>query len=324
MRKTCIMMLSLLCLPAAPAPAGPQEHPAASFKLSLWRAVFLQGTEAGNASGLAMGGDGYLYLVDDRGPTPPDWRMDLPVLYRLPADSLVSLSSRVPPLEAVGFAQDTRAFASLAAKAHKRHKFDLEGLAPVGENRFWAVDERDGLLLELDIGKGTIDLVAPAETLFQGQDDLGAGGINRSFEGITVIDSQLFLAHEMMPALVVRYHLSEQGPRPAGRILIEGSLDLTDADNDGGMLYFLGRMNSTVFKVDPESGSLVARADFSEIADSSAFRYSNPMDFFRNSEGLAVKGDFIYVVLDGNGQATLADPEQKAPLLLIFNRPRGF
>ena len=219
--------------------------------------------------------------------------------------------------------KDTRAIVSLAGQDDTQHKFDLEGLVSVGENRFWAVDERDRLLLELDIEKGTLKLVASARTLLEGQEDLGGGGINRSFEGITKISNRLFLAHEMMPSLIVCYRV-DGGLRPSGRILIDGSLDLTGADSDKGRLYFLGRMNSTIYKVDPESGSVIARADFSEIADSTAFRYQNPMDFFRNSEGLVVQGDFIYVVLDGNGKSILSDPLQTAPLLLIFSRPPGF
>jgi Esterase-like activity of phytase len=295
------------------------------IKLHLRRAVFLEGSQSGNTSGLAMPEDGYLYLVDDRGPAPPDWKMYTPVLYRVPVDSLINSSALVPPLDVVGFLGDTKAFASLAGKLNKQHKFDFEGLMPLGSNRFWVVDERDHLVLELDIVKGSITLVAGAKSLLKAQDDLGGGGINRSFEGITRIGSQLFLAHEMLPNLVLRYQLEDNGSIiPAGRISIEGSLDLTDADNDGGNLYLLGRMNSMVYKVAPDTGRLLARADFSQIADSSAFRYENPMDFFRNSEGLAVKDKFIYVVLDGNGKATLADPDQKAPLLLIFDRPPGF
>ena len=304
-----LILLSIFLLAAAEV-ACSQESSAKGVKLRLRRAVFLEGAQSQNFSGLAMSEDGWLYLVDDRGPTPPDWRMVQPVLYRVPVDSLLNPSTRIPALEAITLFKDTGAFASLAAQAHKRHKFDLEGLASVGKNRFWAVDERDRLLLELDIEKGSIELVAPAETLFQGQDDLGAGGINRSFEGIAKIGDRLFLAHEMMPNLVVCYRIGDSGFRPEGRILIDGSLDLTDADNDGGLLYFLGRMNSTIYKVDPESGQVIARGDFSEIADSSAFRYQNPMDFFRNSEGLVVSGDFIYVVLDGNGKSILSDPLQ--------------
>lgn len=317
-----LILLSFFLLAFAEA-ARLQAAPEKPLKLSLWRAVFLEGTEAGNASGLAISADGWLYLVDDRGPVPPDWRMDTPVLYRMPVDSLINPASRIPPLEGVTSFKDTGAFASLAGKAGKQHKFDLEGLASVGENLFWAVDERDRLLLELDIKKGTLKLVASAQTLLEDQEDLGGGGINRSFEGITKIGDRLFLAHEMMPSLIVCYRV-DGGLRPTGRILIDGSLDLTGADSDKGWLYFLGRMNSTIYKVDPESGSVIARADFSETADSSAFRYQNPMEFFRNSEGLVVKGDFIYVVLDGNGKSILADPRQKAPLLLIFSRPPGF
>ncbi|MEA2064180.1 MAG: esterase-like activity of phytase family protein [Gemmatimonadota bacterium] len=292
-------------------------------RLSLWRAVFLAGAEGANTSGMTMGEDGWLYLVDDRGPAPPGWTADTPILYRVPADSLTGGSCYVPPLEAIRFSAEGGGFAALAKAAHKRHKFDFEGVASVGLGRFQAVDERGRLILELDCLQGSVKLVADEKTLLQGQEDLAGAGVNRAFEGIAMIGDRLFLAHEMSPSLIMRYSL-EGGIKPEGRILIEENFDITGLDSDGGWLYALGRMQSKVFKIDPASGRAVARADFSQYADSSAFRYRNKMDFFRNSEGLVVKGDFIFIVLDGNGQPILDDPEQRAPLLLIFNRPPGF
>ena len=105
---------------------------------------------------------------------------------------------------------------------------------------------------------------------------------------------------------------------------IQGSYDITDLDSDRGFLYALGRTNSLVYKIDPESGKILAVASFRKEADSSRYRYVNRRDSYRNSEGLVVKGEHILVVLDGNFQPAIEDSAQRAPLLLVFNRPENF
>jgi len=229
----------------------------------------------------------------------------------------------MPRLEAVKLGLTSEEFARVADQVGKVFKYDLEGLDLVAPNRIWAVDERDRLILEFDLGAGSMKPLAGPEVLLRGQQDLAAGRVNNGFEGIARLGNKLFLAHEMRPCLVVSYLLNHK--LEAGqRIIIQGALDINGLDSDNGFLYVLARTKSLIYKIDPAKGSILALADFSEAADNRKYRYFNRQDYYRNSEGLVVKGKYILVVMDGNFQSTMEDPEQRAPLLLIFERPENF
>ena len=292
-----------------------------TLRLKLLKAVFLEGAGVYNLSGMALSADGWLYLSDDNGPAPPGWEVENPVLLRLKVDSLIDPKIAVPHIEALEIGQD--AFARLAKQTGKMFKYDLEGVAVADKNRLWAIDERDRLLLEYDLSTGSLTCLAGPEELLKGQDDLASGRINNGFEGITVIGKRLFLAHEMFPNLIASYRLNGK-LEPGPRITLEGSSDINGLDLDRGFLYALARTGSMIYKINPENGQTSTVAEFRETADSSAYRYQNPREYYRNSEGLAVKGGYIFVVCDGNGKFILGNPDQRAPLVLIFKRPETF
>ena len=294
-----------------------------TLQLELTRAVYLESSGAFNLSGLALSEDGWLYFCDDNGPAPPDWTCDNPVILRVPLDSVLRAGAAVPELEPVELVSRPDAFAAVAEQTGKVFKYDFEGIEVAAPGRLWLVDERDRLLLEFNLASKMFTCIATPEVLIQHREDLSLGRINNGFEGITRIGSRLFLAHEMMPALIVSMHL-DRDFEPAGAFRIEGGYDITDLDSDRGSLYALGRTGSLVYKIDPESGKTLAAASFRKVGDSRRYRYVNRREFYRNSEGLVVKGGHILVVLDGNFQRSLEDSTQRAPLLLVFKRPENF
>ena len=310
----------LLQLEFRPLQAGPQPD---TLQLQLVRHVFLESGGAFNLSGMAASEDGWLYFCDDNGPAPPDWQPENPIILRARLDSVLDPAVKAPRLEPVEPAGGQAAFAALAAQTGKAFKFDLEGIEVAAPGRLWLVDERDRLLLELDPGSGKISCLAGPGVLLQGRKDLASGRINYAFEGIARIGDRLFIAHEMLPDLILSYNI--EGKFSAGRVIeIPGSYDLCDLDRDRGSLYALARTRSLVYKIDPDDGKILAVADFHLTADNPVYRYWNREDFYRNSEGLVVKGRNIFIVLDGNFQTMMEDPNQRAPLLLIFDRPAGF
>ena len=294
-----------------------------TLQLELTRAIYLESSGAFNLSGMALSEDGWLYFCDDNGPAPPDWKLDNPVILRVPLDSVVHTESNVPALQVIEPSSGSGVFASLAEKAGKAFKYDFEGIEIAAPGSLWLVDERDRLLLEFNLASRTMACIATPEVLLQDREELARGRINYGFEGIARIGSRLFLAHEMMPNLIVSMRL-DRDFEPAEETQIEGSYDINDLDSDRGFLYALGRTGSLVYKIDPESGKTLAVASFRKVGDSSKYRYVNQRDFYRNSEGLVVKGEHILVVLDGNFQSTIEDSTQRAPLLLVFNRPENF
>jgi len=308
-----------VCLAAVPLSG---QNAPDSVEMHLQRAVFLEYPEVFNLSGVAIDSTGQVFFADDRGPNPPDWQPENPVLLTVRLDSLLHAGGGVIRLSPVGPSGGVFDFATLARKAAKVNKFDLEGLCLAPGGKLWAVDERDRLLLEFDPASAQIGLVARPEVLLRGQEDLLAGGLNTAFEGVACLGNRLFIAHEMRPAVILVYRM-DKGMELERRIESTGSPDLTDLCVDGGELYALGRMKSEVYKIDPESGNLLAVASFKACADSLKYRYVNQREEYRNSEGLGLTDGFVLVALDGNFQPLLQSVERR-PLLFIFPRPRGF
>jgi len=317
-RDTALPTLMMLLL--IPLCAKAQD----TLRLELERAVRLDGGGAYNLSGMALGADGYLYFTDDNGPAPTDWEPLNGVFLRIKLDELLDSGNETPVLETLEVAGGGKTFAALADSCGKGFKYDLEGVAVLDDGKLWACDERDRLLLEFDPVKRTLRQVAGYRELAAGDDRLAAGRINNGFEGIAVTGSRLFLAHEMYPNLIVRYTLAGGKVAMDSVLEIKGSSDITSLESDGGALYALGRTGSLVYRLDPASGNVTAVASFGREADNPAYRYRQQMDYFRNSEGLAVGHERIFIVLDGNFQTGLDNENERRPLLLIYKRPKGF
>ncbi len=317
-----IALISLLTIPLCGwcAAAAPD-----TLVLELERALRLQSQGALNLSGLALGGDGYLYFSDDNGPAPVGWQLQNPVLLRIRLEDVLESSNKNPRLEALEALEDQNRFASMAERSGKAHKFDLEGVAVAGDGKLWAVDERDRLLIEFDPGSGAMRQVAAYRELALWHDQLAGGRINNGFEGIALLEDKLFLANEMFPGLIARYTLdSTGGVKPDTVFAIAGNHDITGLECSDGALYALGRSASMVYRLDPETGQVTAVASFRREGDDPRYRYRQRMDRYRNSEGLAVGKGRIFIVLDGNFQPSLVDDNQRLPLLLIYKKPAGF
>jgi hypothetical protein len=153
---------------------------------------------------------------------------------------------------------------------------------------------------------------------------MAGAGINTGFEGIAATDGKLFLAHEMFPNFIVRYSIDGGAFKPDTIINIPGSSDITGLEYEGGSLYALGRTGSHVYKLDPVTGAVKTVAAFGREADNQAYRFEQPVDYYRNSEGLAVGRGRVFIVLDGNFKVGLADQNERRPLILIYKRPAGF
>lgn len=292
-----------------------------SVDLNLERTVFLECPGVLNLSGIALDSSGAVYFADDRGPVSPDWIETNPVLVVAPLDSILRSPGGKVTLSPAGPAGGFD-YSGLAKKTGKESKFDIEGIAPDGPGRLWAVDERDRLLLEFDLKSGAIRQAAGAETLLGGQEDLLAAGLNTSFEGVARIGDCIFIAQEMRPSMILVYRISK-GFRLERRVTVPDCPDLNDLCAENGFLYALGRTKSEIYKIGPESGVILAVASFKACADSIQHRYVTQREEYYNSEGLGLTGRYVLVVLDGNGQP-LRQSDERRPLLFIFRRPAGF
>ena len=299
-------------------------HEPENYRLELYRAVFLKGSETVNASGITYDKNGCFYIVDDKGPAPSSWVKKRPVLYSLDADFLTELDSTGLHLQPADSAIGSESFAEAAKAAGKEYLFDFEGVCCNGEGRFLAVDERDRGIFELDIINGTIVPVITHEQLLEGLDFLLDAKLNNGFEGIATDNETLYLAQEMFPSAILVYKRDSVSIHHDKTITLEKNIDITDLSFFEGQLYALGRTASRVFKLDPRSGEVIATADFMTFADSITFRYQNAMPFYRNSEGITIDNKFIYIVLDGNGQSMMDGSGRRETLMFVFKKPEGF
>jgi hypothetical protein len=315
----CLLFLALSACAGDAQSSGP-------ITLELKRAVRLDAGGALNLSGLAFGGDGCLFVTGDNGPAPSGgWMEPNPVILRVRVDSVLDSRIQTPRLERLAVDDGGRSWAELARRVRKSFKFDLEGVAAVGEGRLWIIDERDRLLLEYDIESAKIREVAGFLELASWCGPLASGGINNGFEGIAAIGGTLFLANEMFPSLIARFSISAEGTvSPDTTFEIKDNHDCTGLDSDGVHLYALGRTASTIYRLDPETGEVTAAASFRREADNPEYRFRQRREEYRNSEGLALSVDYIFVVLDGNFQPSVADDAIREPLLLVYHRPAKF
>ncbi|MCF8104451.1 MAG: esterase-like activity of phytase family protein [Desulfohalobiaceae bacterium] len=104
---------------------------------------------------------------------------------------------------------------------------------------------------------------------------------------------------------------------PKGR-----SPDFSGLFRDAGGLYVLERGAYLICRMRPgdkgfEEGSAWS---YQSIVTSPELRYASMR--FGRAEGLCMDDDLVYVILDNNGQAREASPNDRRPILLIMKRPK--
>lgn len=101
---------------------------------------------------------------------------------------------------------------------------------------------------------------------------------------------------------------------------INSEPDFAGADIDGAFLYVLYRNERLVMKVDPQRSQLVDVRSYRH-AEQGLYQQRNP---FGLAEGLVVRKDRIWIVLDNNNRPRVSNPQDRRPVLLSFIRPKGF
>ncbi len=101
---------------------------------------------------------------------------------------------------------------------------------------------------------------------------------------------------------------------------VDSEPDFAGADFDNGFLYILYRNERLVLKVNPKNNSLESTYSYRHAEDN-LYQQRLP---FGLAEGLVVKGNRIYIVLDNNRRPRMNNPSDIRPVLLSFVRPKGF
>jgi hypothetical protein len=97
--------------------------------------------------------------------------------------------------------------------------------------------------------------------------------------------------------------------------------DFADLTLTGGEVYALVRNAHAVVKLTRTPDAWIEGRAFSYAAVENDPRWAYQNRTYGLAEGLAIGEHQVFVVLDTNGQARAADPGDRRPLLLVFERP---
>jgi hypothetical protein len=144
---------------------------------------------------------------------------------------------------------------------------------------------------------------------------------NAYIEGVETQINGLILAAEREPRGLIRQEGdTESFYVQSGEKLVEDELsyDYTGLDNYNGKMMVLERNHYKVCELSDEYVS-VACYLFEDIAKSLEWGYNTGK--YGLAEGLVIDGGSLWIIVDNNGDARKADPNDTRPTILKFNNP---
>ncbi|HJN30414.1 MAG TPA: esterase-like activity of phytase family protein [Candidatus Latescibacteria bacterium] len=211
-------------------------------------------------------------------------------------------------------------------------KLDFEGLA-FADGSFYLVSESCLRVLHVNENGGGLDWITP--NVGKAATEAGLFGVkNAHLEGIALFGPRrILLAVEREPRGLIEVSWEEGADEDEPQIKAWATdetmltlpepraVDFADLHLDGGGLYALVRNADAVVPIEWSEGHLeeLDEWSFRHVVEDSAYAYSNQT--FGKAEGLAMDDERVYIVLDNNGQARLADDTDTRSQLLIFTRP---
>lgn len=224
---------------------------------------------------------------------------------------------------------ELKAFSEGKPEAEGPMALDLEGMDIDENGNFYLLCERCFAVIRVT-PEGKTDWVSPAfyeqglkKGLFVTD---GAGGEALAFIG----KNKLLISAERQPRGLLTMDITNR-KKPAvtaysmNKTSIyhpeERNTDITGFYFDHGDLWCLSRNSETIFRfvyTDDEYWEKDVYS-FGHVTNNEDYAYQDMT--FGMAEGFTMDGQYIYIVLDNNAIARAQDPEDKRPLLLIFQRP---
>lgn len=226
-----------------------------------------------------------------------------------------------------------------------RFMYDLEGITGCGGHLFVVSEEPRTIIRINPKTKATTSHTLDVEDYYKRSARMRhpiarfSFHPNAGFEGITCDPKtgRLYVVQERQPRyILVVSKPSEWKQGKKLRILshfdlptfslprqirgIDSEPDFAGADFDSGSLYILYRNERLVLKVNPKTNSLVSSYSYRHVEDN-LYQQRLP---FGLAEGLVVKGNRIFIVLDNNRRPRVNNSSDIRPVLFSFVRPKGF
>ncbi|WP_207060608.1 hypothetical protein [Motiliproteus sp. SC1-56] len=263
-------------------------------------------------SGLAVCGDRLLMVSDDH-----DDRVFelLPGPRQARARVFIEIKVGAPPTLPN---YTSRRLRRLAAKG----RWDWEGIACEAGELFLLSETLAQVLAVDSQGLGTW----MGTSLYRAGRDIGLFALPNAFaEGLTLTPSQAFVAGERQPRGLV---IAERGRRPwprARALWLTPFPDLMSPHDFSGLwaetdtLYTLERNHYQVCRRPPPDFKANRCWGYRHVEQAPDLAYRDQR--FGKAEGIARRGDLLYLVLDNNHGPRAADPEDRRPWLFVFSVP---
>jgi hypothetical protein len=209
-------------------------------------------------------------------------------------------------------------------------RLDFEGITCDDEGNFYLVSERALRILRVERDGSRSRWITPS--LKQYGEKSGLFTItNGGLEGIAFVGpGHFFLCAERQARGILKvftepltFHARawncDEGETPSHPTRPP---DFSDLYYEKGVLYALGRGTEWIARIEvTESGVCLETPLWSLAPILSDPRYDYIDSTYGQAEGFCMDADRLYVILDNNGQARKAAPEDNRPLLFIFERP---
>lgn len=211
-------------------------------------------------------------------------------------------------------------------------RLDFEGLA-YADGSFYLVSESCLRVLHVSENGGGLEWITP--NVGDAASEAGLFGVeNARLEGLAILSPRRFLlAAERGPRGLIEVWWEETDKQDKPHIQAwetdmtmltlpePRAVDFTDLHLDGGGLYALVRNADAVVPINWSNGKLeeLDEWSFRHVVNDPTYAYVNQT--FGKAEGLTMDDERVYIALDNNGQARLADDTDHRSQLLIFARP---
>ncbi len=206
---------------------------------------------------------------------------------------------------------------------------DFEGITVDPAGNFYLVSEEAFRILKVSAGGQSAEWVTPDLQPFGAQVGLFKKN-NANFEGLSITDDKNFtLCAEREPRGIMQLNLADL-PQSITAIkqdhAVLPSPGRRTADYAGlaffnGSIFCLERGIHAVTELSISDGKISEKSlwTFAHVENDAAWRYEN-MEY-GHAEGLFVNKDFVYIIIDNNGDARQDDNNDRRPLLFIFAKP---
>jgi uncharacterized protein YjiK len=210
----------------------------------------------------------------------------------------------------------------LAKVSPKRSaRFDCEGLAADPSGNLYLSEESQRMAYKLS-SDGKLESIqvdwSPVSRFF-GPD------VNASFEGIAVDGDRMYLANERSAARIIVVDLKHTNVVDSFFVDSDGFAfggpHYTDLAFANHRLLILDRNHRCIFEIEPETKRVLAEYSFAQMELDKTVAYFT--DYPTGTmEGLAVDGEYFWMITDNNGKGRIADAADSRPTLFRCKRPK--